>query len=697
MNLEFSQIEFERLVRGSFKHGWLQKRSIGFKAVIPRKRYFILCDDCLYWFKKDKTSFAQKGALDLVDMKIVESNVETLHIEKKSNGKVYILSGAEIEEWSKTLEATLTSLNSVPKELKLSDYGSESAMSKDAKLDRKSTGTSSGFSSAVSSLPNSNASSLLDGESAPPTPQADLEDSSSIDEDLIGRPFLTKETLEKHNSTMESMSDVFLTKESLEKHDAAMEGEFVLDITRVPTPTDMESIPEKMKKKKSKSVLSAISFFETLSGQDTLPRSKSARVRQRLFSKFGPETKSRLRAAPRPTSPSGRSLGGDKIPSETNIQIEDAVSDDQSLLSEDLRQTNLIGSRTLDDLADSLASMMSILDNMNDTIASQTQTNLFLFEQGECLLHPEVEKKRMPSVSVTSEPDLLRIPSDHEEFWGKRNSTYRLSIDYRARGSTAYTYTADKSAMSLISLHTADSDSVSSIPDVEDVDFDVDERFADIEEYIHSRLICKEPISMVDLTNCFKGKRLPKQAFRTLYDKIRKRIEIDRRISRRQPENLSQLSMLYGHFVDLHSGEIEVEGFQEMLNSKYIQRKLEEDQIDLLKEEVLIPMDFSEFTEFLDDLPSKVSFNLRLGLEEHVHAKSPLRRVNLRLSEVELIDFEEDELTVKRSALSCVEKGWALAKLGGETIFTAQEKFDFFDRIQDDEMFDISFIASARH
>ena len=27
-------------------------------------------------------------------MKIVESNVETLHIEKKSNGKVYILSGA---------------------------------------------------------------------------------------------------------------------------------------------------------------------------------------------------------------------------------------------------------------------------------------------------------------------------------------------------------------------------------------------------------------------------------------------------------------------------------------------------------------------------------------------------------------------------------------------------------------------------
>jgi len=544
MNLEFSQIEFERLVRGSFKHGWLQKRSIGFKAVIPRKRYFILCDDCLYWFKKDKTSFAQKGALDLVDMKIVESNVETLHIEKKSNGKVYILSGAEIEEWSKTLEATLTSLNSVPKELKLSDYGSESAMSKDAKLDRKSTGTSSGFSSAVSSLPNSNASSLLDGESAPPTPQADLEDSSSIDEDLIGRPFLTKETLEKHNSTMESMSDVFLTKESLEKHDAAMEGEFVLDITRVPTPTDMESIPEKMKKKKSKSVLSAISFFETLSGQDTLPRSKSARVRQRLFSKFGPETKSRLRAAPRPTSPSGRSLGGDKIPSETNIQIEDAVSDDQSLLSEDLRQTNLIGSRTLDDLADSLASMMSILDNMNDTIASQTQTNLFLFEQGECLLHPEVEKKRMPSVSVTSEPDLLRIPSDHEEFWGKRNSTYRLSIDYRARGSTAYTYTADKSAMSLISLHTADSDSVSSIPDVEDVDFDVDERFADIEEYIHSRLICKEPISMVDLTNCFKGKRLPKQAFRTLYDKIRKRIEIDRRISRRQPENLSQLSMV---------------------------------------------------------------------------------------------------------------------------------------------------------
>ena len=81
---------------------------------------------------------------------------------------------------------------------------------------------------------------------------------------------------------------------------------------------------------------------------------------------------------------------------------------------------------------------------------------------------------------------------------------------------------------------------------------------------------------------------------------------------------------LYGHFVDLHSGEIEVEGFQEMLNSKYIQRKLEEDEIDLLKEEVLIPMDFSEFTEFLDDLPSKVSFNLRLGLEEHVHASNLL-------------------------------------------------------------------------
>ena len=89
--------------------------------------------------------------------------------------------------------------------------------------------------------------------------------------------------------------------------------------------------------------------------------------------------------------------------------------------------------------------------------------------------------------------------------------------------------------------------------------------------------------------------------------------------------------------------------------------------------------------------------------------ESPLRRVHLRLSEVELIDFEEDELTVKRSALSCVEKGWyqfftekrtqcllrALAKLGGETIFTAQEKFDFLDQIHDDEMFDIAFIASV--
>merc|ERR1719494_1551867 len=97
------------------------------------------------------------------------------------------------------------------------------------------------------------------------------------------------------------------------------------------------------------------------------------------------------------------------IPSETNIQIEDAVSDTQSLLSEDLRQTNLVGSRTLDDLADSLASMMSILTDMNDTIQSQTQTNLFLFEQGECLLHPEVEKKRRASILQQAQPPYVQL------------------------------------------------------------------------------------------------------------------------------------------------------------------------------------------------------------------------------------------------------------------------------------------------
>jgi len=719
MDVEFSKIEFERLVRGSFKHGWLLKRSNGFKAVIPRKRYFVLNDDCLFWFKKEKNTFSQKGALDLVDMKLTELKDGCLHMEKKSSGKVYILSGAEIDDWAKTLEATLLPLCSIPKELKLSDYGSDSTFStKDSsggKLSRKSTGASSGLSSALSSLPNSNASSLLDGESNPPTPQADLEDSSSLDDTLIGKPFaLTKETLEKHNSTMESMSDVFLTKESLEKHNGTatareLEDKFFMEITRVPSPAEPE--PEIPSKKAA--VKSAISFFETLSGAEDLPRSKSERVRQRLFSKFGPETKKRLRAAPRPTSPTGRSIGGDSLPlSERSILCEEVAlgssssslissqlaASESSLLSEEIARANLAGSRTLDDLADSLANMMSILGSMNDTLESETQCDLFLFERGKSLLPPPEEqekKKRMPSTA--SEPSLLRVPSDRSDDMALRKmSSYRLSVDYRSRTST--TYTAQRSAASLISLQTADTDSVSSIPEVEDVDFEVDERFADIEEYIHSKLICKEPISMVELTNCFKGKRLPKEAFRKLYDKIRKRIEIDRRISRRQPENLSQLSLLYGHFVDLHSGEIEAAGFTEMLNSKFIQRKIGEAEMDIVKEEILIPMDFSEFTEFLDDLPSNVAFNFRLGLEEHVNAKSPLRRVNLRLSEVDLIEFEEDELTVKRSALSCVEKGWSLAKLGGETIFTAQEKFDFLEHIDDDDQtFDLDFIAARKN
>jgi len=539
MDTAYSRFDFEKLVRSSFKHGWLHKRSKGFKAVIPRKRYFVLCDDSLHWFKKEKNCFVQKGCLELSDMKIAESTSDALYIEKRSTGKVYILSGLEILEWSKTLAATLLPFSSCSKELKLSDYtisnGSESAVSKESgKFSRKSTECSSGVSSAVSSLPTSNASSCLDGESNPPTPQADLSDTSSLDENLIGKPILTKETLEKHNSTMDSIQLNDLT--------------YRVDITHAATP------PEDGLEAPNQNVKDAVSFFETLSnsGSDE-PKSKPGRMRQRLFSKFGPETRNRLRTTPGNSSP--KSIGGCSIPcSDISFQLDESSEgniryiSETSLLSEEIADLNLEGTQTLDELADSLANLVDIFGTMNETIESQTQTNLFLFERGRSLLPPNESNPKKRLVSVTSEPTLLRIPSDQEiELSSRKNSSYRLSVDYRARGSTSYTmpsYTIEKSVPSLISLQTAHEDSFSSIPDVEDVDFETDERFADIEEYIHSKLICHEPISMIDLTNCFKGKRLPKQAFRKLYEKIRKQVEINRRVSRRQPEKLSQLSLV---------------------------------------------------------------------------------------------------------------------------------------------------------
>merc|ERR1719499_84997 len=194
-----------------------------------------------------------------------------------------------------------------------------------------------------------------------------------------------------------------------------------------------------------------------------------------------------------------------------------------------------------------------------------------------------------------------------------------------------------------------------------------------------------------------KASDFHEKRFANCMKKIRKQVEINRRVSRRQPENLSQLSLLFGHFVDLHSGDIEAEGFREMLESEYVQRNLTEEQIGIIKEDILIPMDFQEFTGFLEDLPSHIGFKLRVALEEHVQANSPLRRVNLRLSEVDMIDFEDDGLTVKKSDLRCIQKGWSLAKVGGETIFTDNEKEDFLLRIEDiDQTIDFDFIASVK-
>jgi len=543
MDSAFSPHDFEKLVRSSFKHGWLHKRSKGFKAVIPRKRYFVLCDNSLYWFKKEKSCFIQKGELELADMKVSESTSDSLCIEKRSTGKIYILSGSDIIEWAKTLAATLVPFSSCSKELQLFDYtlsnASESAMSKESgKFSRKSTGCSSGgLSSAVSSLPTSHASSLFDGESNPLTPQADLSESSSMDENLIGKPILTKETLEKHNSTMDSIELNDLT--------------FRVDITHAETPSEDGLEPP------NQNVKNAIGFFETLNNSESeTQKSKSGRIRQRLFSKFGPETKNRLRTTPRSSSP--KSIGGSSIPCSDAASLEFDHSSsgsnlqflsETSLLSEEIADLNLEGTQTLDELADSLANLVDIFGTMNETIESQTQTNLFYFERGRSLLPPNESRSKKRLASVASEPTLLRIPSDQElDVNVRKNSSYRLSVDYRARASTSYTmpsYTMEKSVgPSLISLQTADEDSFSSIPDVEDVDFDADERFADVEEYIHSKLICHEPISMVELTNCFKGKRLPREAFRKLYEKIRKQVEINRRVSRRQPENLSQLSLV---------------------------------------------------------------------------------------------------------------------------------------------------------
>jgi len=723
MEVIYSQRDFENLLRGSFKHGWLQKRNNSLRSIRKQKRYFVLCNDCLHWFKKEKTRFVQKGACELVDMKLTDWTAESLQIERKSTGKVYRLTGGDIKEWTKTLAATIapfTNFPSTPKELKLAEYSNETASStkSNGKSSRKSTGTNSGLSSALSSLPNSAASSFLDGESNPPTPQAgdDLEDSSSLDEKLIGRPILTKETLEKHNSTMESFQ---------------MDGDtYRVDITPCCDIDDEKSEKRTTPKAEAPAVKNAISFFEQLSDrEEELPRTKSARTRQRIFSKFGPETKGRLRTSKR--SPAAKvSIGGEELPSEVehSIQFGDSES---SLLSEGLARANLQGTRTLDDLTHSLANMMDILDSLNDRIESQTQTNLLLFERG-CSLRldgssPPDERRRIVSTTsdscllerapttdrggalldlpdavvapsksffgTTSDTELFRIPSDRDCDLLRKQSSYRLSIDYRARSPTLYT--ARKSAMSLVSLQTADTDSVSSIPDVDDIE--MDERFADIEEYIHSKLIFKEPISMVELTCCFKGKRLPKEAFRKLYQKIRKRIEIDQRISRRQPENLSQLSLLYGHFVDLHSGEIEEKGAREIIRSKYITEKISQDELIRIKEDMLIPMEFQEFSGFIGDLPLEVGFQFRLGLEEHVKAKTPLRRVNLRLSEVKLIDFAEDGLTVERSSLACVQKGWSLMKLGGETVFTSEEKDDFLDDIEDvDETFNLDFMANVK-
>lgn len=497
--MDFDSNEFNHFLRGSLKHGWLQKRSKGLTSVIPRKRYFVLCDECLYWFRQEKMRFVQKGELDIMDAVLVTVSADAMTLHKKSTGKDYILTGENILEWAQTLKAVLEPLvrdlhdrltiSSKPEEGKimLTELCGESC-DEGCGMSRKSTGRSTQASSKKSM------SSIVGGSSCPEVPAVCSEselDSLSFDEENFGLPILTQETLKSHDSSFEPFTLTF-------RHAAAED-----DID-----DDKLNVGE------------AIHYFEHL--EERKPSKRRRRLRKkRLFSRFGPETRDRLGA--------NSGVGGEECP-EPEVGTEKVI-------------------RCFSDLATSLANMLDELDDATGNLESQTLDNLYLWERGNSLLPKEerMQKKPLNLVSTESEPSFLRIPlpgtaRSDDSFRSSNGSFYRYSRGSSYRGFRGGSYVPGFARfvgpqMSLVSVDSEESLTAASFPESE-MEFDEDNPYSEVESYIHSRLVKNESVSMIDLTKEFRGKRVPEDGFRKIFEIVRDRVQTDKRISYRQSSTI---------------------------------------------------------------------------------------------------------------------------------------------------------------
>jgi len=441
----------------------------------------------------------------MTDARLVGVKEDTITVHKNSTGKDYFISGEKISEWADILKAILEPLGrdfndrltlSCKQEegqVMLAELGggiTDSAFSEgDAIPSRKSTGHSTQASSTQASSKNSN--SFVGGHSCSEVPlirgDSDADDSLSSNE-CLGMPILTKEVLESHDSSFEPFT-----------------LEYVHNSEKV---VDRDEI----------NVRDAIFFFENLDEPKQTKRRR--RRKKRLFSHFGPETKDRLEVA---------SIGGEECP-----EPEDHVI------------------HCFSDLADSLATMLDELDGATGNLESQTLDNLFLWERGNSLL-PKSQREQQKKVLVTteSEPSVLRVPTGRSDFSRSSNgSTYRYSrgSSYGVFRGSAYKvpgfsrFVAPQ--MSLVSVDSEESLTAMSFPESEE-EFDGESPYEEIEHYIQARLAKNESVSMIDLTNEFRDKRVPENGFRKIFSIVRDRVETDKIISYRQSTTIkSELRMV---------------------------------------------------------------------------------------------------------------------------------------------------------
>lgn len=619
----YTAYEFSKFTQQSHHHGFLFKKSNGLKYLIPQKRYFVLFRDNLYWFKQEKTRFIFKGVISLSEAIWVGMNDKCLHLQKNADGKTYLLSGNDIEEWASILgpmlnqpeEKRASSLGKLDQKQILMEsrayktcpdvFSSESlaGLSDDEEhngsyLKHSSFRTSCGRTNSTGlenlSLPNSSAGcSVLDpNESGPSTPNfnhgaIDLED-DFLEDGLVGLPPFAKDTVERHLSQIESSIHQEIFREGAETA-------FTVTVDPAsPHFDEADEPPEDMKR--ASSVKGTVALFEKMSVKPKKKRKRKKR-RARVWSQVS-SAKKNLKHIKRDPS-----QGGDLLPGSCSLEEEAATpviadvmegiddtdslfwTDSESSLSDIISRKNLESSRTLDDLATSLKSMMDTLNNLTSSIQSQTIENLFLFEEATNLVS-NTNEEEMPEMftdkyldeyhktlrRISSDPQIMRIPTSQlasDFFSTHRRSTLDPTLhrgsSLRAPSPSLYRDDSHRSSMCSDGMYSRgstvripnlsiesfysdcsfmDSDSFDDL-DAEDFEDILTEDVQEVAEYIQNQIKLQKSVSMINLANQFKHKQLTLETLKNLYSTVRGRMSIDKRVKRRQAhENVSDLNMV---------------------------------------------------------------------------------------------------------------------------------------------------------